>query len=952
MFSFSVDARILRSSSLRAEAPGDGAGRDPQSLLERTIEEIHPQIRADKQQLWHQVLTVSGLLIAVYAWLCFFHPFGEATTKNFSNVFTAFMAYGGALACIMCALTRRDENRAWRAGFLVFGVGWVFNALGESVWVVVETWQHHELPSPSLADACFVASYVTLLAGLVVFYLSSCPLRRMLTALDSALLAGSVGALAWFFILQPVWLARAGKEPIATWVALFYPLFDVLLLWGAIALIYAPAAQGARRRAVTLIACATTVFAFADLWYAFLDVSGRYSSGGWNDLAIGASYAGVALAMLAITWERNEGDNWGGGGDVSAISEDRSIESENVSLRRVLLPYLFALSAFSLIAFVEWTTTGTLGLDVLVWCVVFLCVILGRQMLSLTENVHLARQLRELNTGLDKQVRARTRQIDALLQLTKAVNASLVESEVLDHAVSSARHAIPMNVAAVWNWDEGEDRAHLAVAEGTFLGATGPTPTNGLSEALSSEHLCQLAREAALKGEALDCCGDDLGFSVIQGSARKRGLVPCLHLEPILFNGRVLAVLGALRVSSVRSTSAFTAEEARLLEKVGLEVGTALENARIYSRALEAADLDPATGLLNHRALQGRFDAAWESSEKERTPLSVVMMDLNNFKNFNDLYGHLVGDEVLRLVAGVLTETCRGDDIAARYGGDEFFMLLPDTDAAGALRVAQRLQEHMAKVEVRPAGSREALPIALSFGVATAPTDAHSKLDLIAAADRNLYIAKGSQEAIHSTSAARQKRLVLPGGEGVAALDSMVTAVSNADAYTRQHSEDVTEYALWIADELGLDEETRRTIEVGGMLHDVGKICVPQDVLKKPGRLTDTEFAAMQTHPSLGALLVGAVLPDAGVLQIVRSHHERYDGRGYPDSLQGEDIPLLGRLVAVADAFSAMTTSRPYRKALSLEQARHEIERGIGTQFDPHLADAFIRALDKRNNTP
>ncbi|RYX82268.1 diguanylate cyclase [bacterium] len=940
MFSFSVDALLLRSSSPPSEG-GVGSGVD--GNLSRAIAEALPQIHPDKRRSWYLSLTVSGLLIAIFAWLCFFRPFGETATKDFSNVFNTSVACAGALASVICALARKDANRSWRLGCLLFGLGWAANAIGESLWLIVETWQRHTLPSPSLADAWFVASYVLLLASLVPFYNGTRHTKRASIALDSALLAGIFGALAWFFVLQPVWLARDAQEPIVTCIALFYPLFDVFLLCGALALAHTSTEHGTVHRAGTLIACATVFYACADLWYAYLEVSGTYSSGGPNDLAIGISYIGAVLAMLAIAWDREKWPN------IQVTKEEEVDEEEIASLSRMLLPYLCTLCVFALIACHQWVETGTLGFDTLLWCISFLAIIMIRQMVSFSENIRLAHQLRELNTGLDKQVRSRTRQIDALLQLTKAVNASLVESDVLQQAVSSARRAVPMSVAAVWNWQEITSSVQLVVAEGNLTGGPVPMTATVLYETLGGKSFYQLVKEVARSGEARDYCGDDLAAILAPSANKKKTPAPLLHLEPIQFNGRILGVLGALRASDTRPAIAFSDEETRLLENVGLEVGTALENARTYARAVEAVDRDPATSLLNHRAMQVHLEAVWERAQKKRTPLSVVMMDLNNFKNFNDVYGHATGDEVLRLVAKVLTETCRGDDFVARYGGDEFFMLLPETDATGALRVAQRLQKHMSQVEFRPAGSQESLPITLSFGVATAPDDAHSKTELIAAADKNLYIAKGSREAIRSTSRVHQRQLAMLGDDGVAALDAMVTAVSNADAYTRQHSEDVTEYALWIADEFGLDDKMRHTIEVGGMLHDVGKICVPQDVLKKPGRLTDAEFAAMQTHPSMGALLVGAVLPDPGVLQIVRSHHERYDGKGYPDALTGDDIPFLGRLVAVADAFSAMTTSRPYRKALSFEQARQEIERGIGTQFDPKLADAFIRALDKRN---
>lgn len=289
MFSFSDGVPLSRASSVPAEVSLRGIGRHAQTLLENVAGDALPQIRPDKRKVWQASLALSGLLIALYAWLCFFHPFGATAAKDFSNVFTFLLASLGTLSCLTCTLSRRDAPKVWRCACLIFGVGWAFNAAGESVWVAIETLQGGKLPSPSLADAFFVASYTSMLAGLGTFFWSFCSTRRTLTVLDAALLTGSFGALAWFFVLQPVWLARDDAAPVATYVALFYPLFDILLLWGALSLSYTSSMHGAKRRAALFVACVTTLFACSDLWYAFLDVSGSYSSGGWNDLAIGVS---------------------------------------------------------------------------------------------------------------------------------------------------------------------------------------------------------------------------------------------------------------------------------------------------------------------------------------------------------------------------------------------------------------------------------------------------------------------------------------------------------------------------------------------------------------------------------------------------------------------------------------------------------------------------------------
>ncbi|MBV9469286.1 MAG: HD domain-containing protein, partial [Abitibacteriaceae bacterium] len=240
------------------------------------------------------------------------------------------------------------------------------------------------------------------------------------------------------------------------------------------------------------------------------------------------------------------------------------------------------------------------------------------------------------------------------------------------------------------------------------------------------------------------------------------------------------------------------------------------------------------------------------------------------------------------------------------------------------------------------------VPVTLSFGIATYPTDSSNRHELLTIADANLYTAKLSKEGIVGTTDTQRSHRELRTEESFGVLDAMVTAVDNKDRYTRRHSEDVTEYALWIGEELGTSEETMRIIRVGGLLHDVGKIGVPDEILRKPGKLTNEEYEVLKRHPVLGALIVSGVPGMEAIVDAVRSHHERWDGRGYPDGLAGENIPLIGRIMAVADAFSAMTTTRAYRKGLEWEAAVAEIRKNIGTQFDPKMAKAFLIAADKR----
>ncbi|MCW3062530.1 MAG: ggdef domain, partial [Capsulimonas sp.] len=412
---------------------------------------------------------------------------------------------------------------------------------------------------------------------------------------------------------------------------------------------------------------------------------------------------------------------------------------------------------------------------------------------------------------------------------------------------------------------------------------------------------------------------------------------------PLCWRERCLGMIGV-----VRWTDGVSPTDTALLESIGLEVGSALENARMYGAALEAADRDPMTSLLNHRAIHQRLHLEVEKAEAAGIPLSIIMMDLNNFKLFNDTYGHPVGDQILKNVAASLSTACAERGFLGRYGGDEFLLVAPNTTVQQAIALTDMLRERMLQEGFRRVGEERTIPVSLSYGVAGFPEDSKTRHELVAIADTNLYAAKHTDSGIMATSDNQRSLRALSRESSFEVLDAMVTAVDNKDRYTRRHSEDVTEYALWIAEELTLSEETMRVIRIGGLLHDVGKIGIPDEILRKPGRLTPEEYEVLKRHPRIGALMVGAVPGMESILDAVNSHHERWDGQGYPDAMAGEEIPLLGRIMAVADAFSAMTTDRPYRKGLDWEVALEEIRGNIGTQFDPAMADAFLKAAVKR----
>lgn len=368
------------------------------------------------------------------------------------------------------------------------------------------------------------------------------------------------------------------------------------------------------------------------------------------------------------------------------------------------------------------------------------------------------------------------------------------------------------------------------------------------------------------------------------------------------------------------------------------------------NRLRHAATTDGLTGLQNHRSLQDTLSKEVERGVRHGHPLAVLMMDIDGFKLFNDTYGHQAGDNVLRRVADVLRRTTRTSDIIARYGGDEFVVVLPNTDRAGAVSMVDRITEAFSRERVRTGGGDD-LPLAISVGLAVCPDDSRNKQELLAYADASLYEAKEASAGTLRLTRQEPAELITYRDTPLGVLDVLVRGIDSKDRYTRRHSQQDAELAAELGEELGLSQEPLRALLIAGLLHDVGKIGVPDHILKKPGPLTDDELGMMQEHVVLGKLMIQVVPNLRDVAEAVCAHHERWDGKGYPEGLKGEEIPLLGRILAVADAYSAMILDRPYRKALSHEEAVAELRRGAGTQFDPGLVEPFIRLLERRRES-
>lgn len=371
----------------------------------------------------------------------------------------------------------------------------------------------------------------------------------------------------------------------------------------------------------------------------------------------------------------------------------------------------------------------------------------------------------------------------------------------------------------------------------------------------------------------------------------------------------------------------------------------------LIEQLYDAARTDPLTGLLNRRGFRELLDLELERARRGEGCVAVVVGDIDHFKEVNDRGGHHVGDAALQRTARILDEDKRQLDVVARVGGEEFTMILPETDAPGALAIAERL-----RCRFQREFAADTVPLTICFGIAAYPADGETAGALLRAGDAALYGAKAggrNRSVIHSLAL---RELVTRSGVGVdiegeryiGVVRDLAEALDLRFSGSARHSETVGRYAEMMAVELGIPQERVARVRLAGILHDIGKVAVPDAILHKPGKPTEEEWATIRRHPELGAqILEHPSLAD--VRRWVAAHHERPDGKGYPLGLSGTAIPVEARILAVADAYEAMTSDRSYRASIGHEAARAELQRFAGSQFDPAVVEALRTVVGRES---
>jgi len=423
---------------------------------------------------------------------------------------------------------------------------------------------------------------------------------------------------------------------------------------------------------------------------------------------------------------------------------------------------------------------------------------------------------------------------------------------------------------------------------------------------------------------------------------------------PIIADGRVQAVFAIWRdaqpilakVESSRIELLQIVGAAGLISAVVLFLIFGAAQRRIVAqteRLIEAEHRDALTDSPNHGAVVALLAASIERARSNQGALSVAIVDLDNFRLLNESHGHDAGNIALVKVAELLREALSAGGTVGRYGPDEFLLVAAAEQGADLTRVVEQVRGALQSFSIEMPGE-ERLPVTISAAIASFPEHGQSLTALLSIAARTLEEAKiGGGDTIRVAGTADETAA----GSSFDVLQGLVLAIDIKDRYTKRHSEDVGRYGALLAQLAGSEPDFVETVRRAGLLHDVGKIGIPDAILRKPSVLTPAEYDVVKQHVALGDMMVRDAQTSELVRLGIRHHHERWDGTGYLDRLAGEEIPLVARILAVGDAFSAMTTTRPYRKALSLREAIHRLEDAAASQLDERLVGLFVAHIEE-----
>ncbi len=567
------------------------------------------------------------------------------------------------------------------------------------------------------------------------------------------------------------------------------------------------------------------------------------------------------------------------------------------------------------------------------------------------------------NARLFAEEQRRSRQLAFLNNISRTAISSEDPAHMLAQIANEIQKNFSFDHIGIGLLDYGTKEVEIKAEAGTTANATGrriPLGTGILGRVARSG-------ERALVQNALP--GNLTG---ILPDSRAVLCIPITYGETLL---------GVLNVES-RGENAFTPQDVLILNTLADLLATALHNAFVFQKLQQQSITDGLTGIKTRRFFWEALSAEWKRASRSGRPFSVVLIDLDKFKEVNDSMGHFEGDLVLARVGRLLEHKSRQSNVVARYGGDEFIILMPETGAEQAQVLAERLRQWLAADPMLNEHH-----VTGSFGVASFPMHGFSIEDIIRVADAGMYVSKRSggnqvstaQEFVEGQDFARQRQQISSYIEGFLqrertgpeqlrelattlhklcgegencnvgvlkeAIESLSRAAESRELQTAGHGDMVARYTEVIARGLGLSSDETADLVYAARVHDVGKIFVSEQILNKPGPLSEEEFQLLQTHPQVGAEIVGIIPHSSMMREAIEHHHQRFDGSGYPDGLRGEEIPLWARIIAVSDAYANMITEQSFSSARTPDQALDELVKMSGTRFDGMLVRLLLRGL-------
>jgi diguanylate cyclase (GGDEF)-like protein len=582
--------------------------------------------------------------------------------------------------------------------------------------------------------------------------------------------------------------------------------------------------------------------------------------------------------------------------------------------------------------------------------------------------------MHDLLMAQSELLRDANRRIEKQVAFEQKLSNTLESEEVFDLTLGNLADILPHDQAAILLLVDHQ--LNLAAKRG-FSETISPEELSASLVRLVNQAECMQSREATLVAGSLHLDDRDAGNA--HALPVSWLTVPLIHAESVIgflvlgrriIPGQWGSPANPADPHSAHST--FTPGDLALLSSFTNAITAAIRNAQLHSQVEMLAITDWLTNIHNRRGFFERAQRQVDRSRQSSRALCAMMIDIDHFKLVNDAFGHLVGDQVIRIVAETCHKGLRELDLLGRFGGEEFMILLPDCHEALALRVAERLRASIADIGVTTERGR--VSVTASIGVAEYDPPRDSLDTLLQRADEAMYAAKlsgrnrvilweesvpGSNQTLSGLKAdqeispfeERSKTMLAESIESIGkAYDEMIESWTHAlelrDLETEGHSQRVTDLTLRLARRTGYPEKDLVQLRRGALLHDIGKIAIPDDILLKPGKLTPEEWEIMKMHPQYARDLLLSIHALRDSLEIPYCHHERWDGNGYPRGLKGAEIPLAARLFAVIDVWDALNSDRCYRPAWKKSEARTYIEDQSGKQFDPEVVGAFLGLLD------